>query len=597
MTEYAAPLREMRFVLDEIAKLDEINALPGFGEATPDLVDAVLEEAGKLAGNVLSPLNQPGDEQGSRLENGVVANPDGFAEAHAQYVEGGWCGLALDPEYGGQGLPWSLSVPVNEMLASSNMSYSLLPLLSQGSIDLISHHGTPEQKATYLTKMTSGEWSGTMNLTEPQAGSDVGAVRTKAEPQADGSYRITGTKIFITWGEHELSENIIHLVLARLPDAPGGTKGISCFIVPKYLINEDGSLGERNDLRCVSLEHKLGIHASPTAVMSYGDNEGAVGYLVGPENGGMRCMFTMMNNARFGVGMEGVAIAERAYQRALAYAKERVQGRAVGGPKGAPIVHHADVRHMLMTMKALTEASRALAYHVGAQNDIAAHAEDEAVRQEADDRVALLTPIVKAWSTDIGVDVASLGVQIHGGMGFIEETGAAQYYRDARIAPIYEGTNGIQALDLVGRKLPLAGGETVNKFFAEIEAVEGELAAAGGELAAIGAHLTAARKALAEATDWYACGGGEDPRAPGVGATNYLRMFGLVSGGWMMGVSALAAKRRLDGGGGDAGFLEAKIATARFFAEQQLPMVAALVGPVTGGADATFAIEVEQMAG
>jgi len=597
MSDYAAPLREMRFVLNEIAGIDAINDLPGYGEATPDLVDAVLEEAGKLASGVLAPLNRVGDEQGSRLENGVVRNPDGFSEAHAQFVEAGWGGLAFDPEYGGQGLPFLLSAPLGEMWASANMAYSLLPLLTQGATDLIHHHGSDEQKQTYVEKMVTGQWSGTMNLTEPQAGSDVGAVKTKAEMQADGSYRITGNKIFITWGDHELAENVIHLVLARMADAPSGTKGISCFIVPKYLINEDGSLGARNDVRCVSLEHKLGIHASPTAVLSFGDEGGAIGYLVGPENGGMRCMFTMMNNARFGVGMEGIAIAERAYQQALAFAKERVQGRAVGGPQGATIIYHPDVRRMLMTMKSLTEASRAIAYYVGAQNDIASHHGDEDARAAADDRVALLTPIVKAWSTDIGVEVASLGVQIHGGMGFIEETGAAQHYRDARIAPIYEGTNGIQALDLVGRKLPLAGGETVSAFFADIEGVESDLAAGSDELKPIGKSLTSAREALVEATNWITGGEAEDPRAPGVGATNYLRMFGLVSGGWAMGMSAVAATRRIQDGDADPAFLEAKIATARFYAEQMLPQVAALLGPVTAGANATFAIDIDQLTG
>ena len=455
MSEYSAPLRDMRFILDEVANFDVISSLPGYEEATPDLVDAVLEEANKLASEVLAPLNQSGDEQGSRLENGVVVNPEGFADAHAQFVESGWGSLPFDPEFGGQGLPFTLGAPLLEMWASANMGYSLLPLLTQGGIDAIGHYGTPEQKATYLENLVTGKWSGTMNLTEPQAGSDVGAVKTKAEVQLDGSYKITGTKIFITWGDHELSENILHLVLARLPDAPGGTKGISCFIVPKYLVNEDGSIGERNDLRCVSLEHKLGIHASPTAVMSFGDNGGATGYLLGPENGGMRVMFVMMNNARFGVGMEGVAIAERSYQHALAYAKERVQGRVVGGGQDAAIVDHPDVRRMLMQMKALTEASRALAYYAASQNDLASHHENEVAREAANDRLALLTPLVKAWSTDIGVEVASLGVQVHGGMGFIEETGAAQYYRDSRIAPIYEGTNGIQALDLVGRKLQI----------------------------------------------------------------------------------------------------------------------------------------------
>jgi 3-(methylthio)propanoyl-CoA dehydrogenase len=595
MSEYSAPLRDMRFILDEVANFDVISSLPGYEEATPDLVDAVLEEANKLASEVLAPLNQSGDEQGSRLENGVVVNPDGFADAHAQFVESGWGSLPFDPEYGGQGLPFTLGAPLLEMWASANMGYSLLPLLTQGGIDAIGHYGSAEQKATYLENLVTGKWSGTMNLTEPQAGSDVGAVKTKAEIQLDGSYKITGTKIFITWGDHELSENIVHLVLARLPDAPGGTKGISCFIVPKYLVNEDGSIGERNDLRCVSLEHKLGIHASPTAVMSFGDNGGATGYLLGPENGGMRVMFVMMNNARFGVGMEGVAIAERSYQHALAYAKERVQGRVVGGGQDATIVDHPDVRRMLMQMKALTEASRALAYYAASQNDLASHHENEVAREAANDRLALLTPLVKAWSTDIGVEVASLGVQVHGGMGFIEETGAAQYYRDSRIAPIYEGTNGIQALDLVGRKLPLAGGAAVGSLFAEISGTAAELQ--NGDMADVGNSLALAHEALVKATDWISTGHVDDPRAQGTGATNYLKMFSTVVGGWLMGRAALAASRKLAASEGDAGFYNAKIATTRFYAEQVLSQVPGLLSAVTSSSEATFAIDPEQMTG
>jgi len=470
-----------------------------------------------------------------------------------------------------------------------------LPLLTQGGIDAIGHYGTPEQKATYLENLITGKWSGTMNLTEPQAGSDVGAVKTKAELQLDGSYKITGTKIFISWGDHELSENIVHLVLARLPDAPGGTKGISCFIVPKYLVNEDGSPGARNDLRCVSLEHKLGIHASPTAVMSFGDEGGATGYLMGPENGGMRVMFVMMNNARFGVGMEGVSIAERAYQHALAFAKDRVQGRVVGGGQGATIVDHPDVRRMLMTMKALTEASRALAYYTASQNDLASHHEDEVAREAANDRLALLTPLVKAWSTDIGCEVASLGVQVHGGMGFIEETGAAQYFRDSRIAPIYEGTNGIQALDLVGRKLPLAGGAAVGSLFAEISGTISELQA--GDFADVGDSLALAHEALVAATKWITTGHVDDPRAQGTGATNYLKMFSTVAGGWLMARAALAANRKLAASEGDAGFYKAKIATTRFYAEQILSQVPGLLKAVTSSSEATFAIDPEQMTG
>ncbi len=446
MTDYAAPLADMRFALTEIAGIDEIARLPGCEQASPDVVDAVLEEAGKLAGGVLAPLNRIGDRQASRLENGVVRTPDGFKEAYAKYVEGGWNALPFPPEHGGQGLPMALSTAVFEMWNSANMGFALCPLLNVGAVEALHAHGTQEQKQVYLPKLVSGEWTGTMNLTEPQAGSDVGALRTRAVRDGDG-YRITGQKIFITYGEHDMAANIVHLVLARLPDAPPGTRGISLFLVPKFLVDADGKLGQRNDVRCVSLEHKLGIHASPTCVLAYGDNGGAVGFLIGEENRGMECMFTMMNNARLNVGLQGVAIAERAYQQARDFARQRVQSRPVTATSGDtyPIIHHPDVRRMLLSMRAQTEAMRALAYYTAGAIDRARHYPDSEARAAQQRRVDLLIPVVKAWSTDLGVEIASTGVQVHGGMGFIEETGAAQHLRDARIAPIYEGTNGIQA--------------------------------------------------------------------------------------------------------------------------------------------------------
>ncbi len=442
-----------------------VTALAPFSEVTPDLVDAILNEAGRFASEVMAPTNGPGDRQGCTFENGVVRTPDGYPSMYKRYIEAGWNGLAFSEELGGQGLPVSLTIATNEMWAASNMAFSLALTLNHGAVEVLEAYGSEELKQTYLEKMVSGEWACTMNLTEPQAGTDVGALRTKAEPQADGTYLISGQKIFITYGEHDLTDNIVHLVLARTPGSPDGTKGISLFIVPKYHVQPDGSLGAKNDLRCVSIEHKMGIHASPTCVMSYGDDGQCVGYIVGKEHEGMRAMFLMMNNARLLVGLQGVGISERAYQHALAYAKERKQGRPIGSTskESQPIIEHPDVRRMLMAMKARTEATRALAYLAGTTLDLAAHHpdKDERVRQLA--RAELLTPIVKAWCSDSGIDVASLGVQIHGGMGFIEETGAAQYYRDVRIAAIYEGTNGVQANDLLFRKLPANGGAALKR--------------------------------------------------------------------------------------------------------------------------------------
>ena len=586
MTDYAAPLADMRFALNEIAGIGEIAGLPGCEQATSDVVDAVLEEAGKLAGGVLAPLNRIGDRQASRLENGVVRTPDGFKEAYAKYVEGGWNALPFPPKHGGQGLPMALSTAVLEMWNSANMGFALCPLLNVGAVEALAAHGTPEQQRLYLPRLISGEWTGTMNLTEPQAGSDVGALRTRAVRDGDG-YRITGQKIFITYGEHDMAENIVHLVLARLPDAPPGTRGISLFLVPKFIVNADGSLGPRNDVRCVSLEHKLGIHASPTCVLAYGDNGGARGFLIGEENRGMECMFTMMNNARLNVGLQGVAIAERAYQQARDFARQRVQGRPVTAKDAGnhPIIEHPDVRRMLLHMRAQTEAMRALAYYTAGAIDRARHHPDADTRAAQQRRVDLLIPVVKAWSTDAGVEIASIGMQVHGGMGFIEETGAAQHLRDARIAPIYEGTNGIQANDLVGRKLSRDKGMAAKELVAEMRAFDAPLAAAkGDDVAAIRRALAPGVDALAAASDWMVAESAADPPRALAGAVPYLRLAGAVAGGWLTAQGALAAHRHLAARDGDARFHEAKLVTARFYAEHVLAAAPALMPAITGGA-------------
>ncbi len=597
MIQYTAPVRDMRFVLDELAGMAEIARLPGYEEATPDLVEAVLEEAGKLASEVLAPLNQSGDREGVSLENGVVRTPKGFPEAYARFVEGGWGSLAFDPEYGGQGLPWTLAIAVQEMWNSANLSFALSPVLTQGTVELLQTHGTEAQKATYLPKLISGEWAGTMNLTEPQAGSDVGALKTRAVPNG-GHYLITGQKIFITWGEHDCAENIVHMVLARIPDAPPGTKGLSVFLVPKFLPAANGGLGARNDLRCVSLEDKLGIHASPTCVMAYGDAGGAVGYLLGEENRGMACMFTMMNNARVLIGLEGLAVGERAYQAALGYARERVQSHPIGSRGGdpVPIIRHPDVRRMLMTMKALNEAMRALIYTAAAAIDSAKRQPDAEARARAQARIDLLTPIVKAWLSDSGCEVASLGVQVHGGMGYIEETGAAQYYRDVRIACIYEGTNGIQALDLLTRKLLRDEGAAAKALMAEMTATLRDLDADDLGADGLGAALATGLASLTETTDWLLETGARDLERAAAGATPFLRLFGTVVGGWLLARGALAARRRLSNGGQaeDRSFLEAKVATARFYADNILPRASAEAAAVTRGAASTLALEAAQ---
>ena len=587
---YAAPLAEQRFVLDCIADLPGLAARPAFANATPDIVEAVLGEAGKLAVNVFAPLNSVGDKVHARLADGVVTLPPGFAEAYKLYIEGGWAGLGVPESHGGQGMPFALAVAVQEQLTSANMAFALCMMLSQGAIEALAAHASPELQERYLSKLVSGEWTGTMNLTEPSAGSDVGALKSRAEPHADGSYRIKGTKIYITWGEHDVAGNIVHLVLARLPEAPAGTKGISLFLCPKFL--PDGS---RNDLKCVGVEHKLGIHASPTCTMSFGDNDNCVGWLVGAEGAGMRAMFTMMNNARVQVGLQGVAIAEAATQHAVAFARQRVQSAKFGGGRNAVrIIEHADVRRTLMTCRALTEATRALVYLNAAAVDRAHSGDNEPDGGKAAGGLAdLLTPISKAFATDVGVEVASAALQVFGGMGYVEETGAAQFVRDARIAPIYEGTNGIQALDLVGRKLAQDGGAHWQEIFAQIGDTVAELGA-DAELAGLAPWLDDALAATRSATLWLT--GNNNPDDVAAGATPYLRMIGVTLGGWLLARQALVAAAALKAGSGDPAFLKAKIATARFYAEQILPQVAALSGPVTRGAATLYALSEDDLA-
>jgi 3-(methylsulfanyl)propanoyl-CoA dehydrogenase len=579
---YAAPLAEQRFALDAVAGLDALLRLDAFAHVTPDLVDAALEGAGRLAGEVMAPLNRCGDIAGARLENGVVRTPAGFKEAYQRYVEGGWNAIAVAPEHGGQGMPQAVATAVAEMWSSANVAFALCPILTVSAVDLLLEHGTAAQKRLYLDQLVSGAWTGAMNLTEPQAGSDLGALRTRAVPEGD-HYRLFGQKIFITYGEHDFTPNIVHLVLARLPDAPAGSRGISLFLVPKFLVNDDGTLGRRNDVRCVSLEHKLGIHASPTCVLAFGDAEGAVGWLVGTPHHGLGAMFTMMNRARLDVGLQGVGLAERAYQQARAYARSRVQGRPVGiqGDGAHAIIHHADVRRMLLSMRAASEAARALTYYVAGMIDRARHAPDHDTREQAQRRVDLLIPVVKAWSTELGLETCSTNIQVHGGMGFIEETGAAQHLRDARIALIYEGTNGIQANDLVGRKLVRDDGRAMAALVADMRATAATLD--GADAAALHPPLAAGIAALETASADLRAAFARDPARALAGAVPYLRLTGIVVGGWLMALSALAA-RRSEANGGDPDFCRAKRATARFYAEHMLAPAPALLPAVTGGA-------------
>ncbi len=592
MSSYAAPLKDMQFVLTELAGLDKVAALPGYEEATSDVVEAILDESAKFTGGVLDPLNYSGDQEGAQWADKSVTMPKGFKEAYRQFVDNGWNALSGNPEHGGQGLPKVVSAAVQEMWKSANISFSLCPLLTLGAIEALELAGNDQQKAMYLPNMISGNWTGTMNITEPQAGSDLAAIRSRAVPQGDGTYRIFGQKIFITYGDHDMAENTIHLVLARTPDAPEGVKGISLFVVPKFLVNADGSggytLGERNDSYCVSIEHKLGIHASPTCVMALGDHGGAIGTLVGQENQGLKYMFVMMNAARFAVGLEGLAIAERAYQHAVSYARDRVQGRAIeGSAAGVAIIKHPDIRRMLMLMRSNAEAMRALAYSVAAAHDAAARHADAAERARNQAYVDLMIPVVKGWSTETGNEMAYLGVQIHGGMGFIEETGAAQFMRDARITTIYEGTTGIQANDLMGRKIAREGGATVKSVIGMMQQTRSELMQQSGSgFAAIDAALGRGIEALQQATDYIVVNYGKDVRAVAAGAVPFLRLMGIVSGGWMMARAALVAQGKIAAGDADP-FFPAKIATAHFYADHVMAAAAGLAQEVVqGGASA-----------
>ena len=589
---FTAPVTDIMLALKTAGDLDRLLARGIYDGLDEDTIKAVIEEAGRFGAEVLAPLNAPGDKIGSKLVDGKVVTPPGWKEAYKAFAAAGWVSLPGDEAWGGQGLPEVVAMSACEIWNAANLAFGLCPMLSQGAVDAIKSHGSGHLQTTYIPRLVSGEWTGTMNLTEPHAGSDLGALRTRAERQPDGSYRLFGTKIFITYGEHELTDNIVHLVLARLSDAPAGTRGISLFLVPKYLVNSDGSLGARNDVVCAGLEHKLGIHASPTCVMKFGEQDGAIGWLVGEENRGLNVMFIMMNAARLGVGMQGVALAERATQRALAYAKERRQGRSAGthGTDMAPIIEHADIRRTLLTMQSMTQAARMICIATAAAADVAHRGKDEAERARGAARVALLTPIAKAFATDVGVEVASMGLQVHGGMGYIEETGAAQHYRDARILPIYEGTNGIQSIDLVIRKLPLEGGREVAAYIAELgrtaAEVKGSNQPAFGRMAE---RLAEAVAALEEATGWLGGTLQTNQEAALAGATPYLRLFGLTAGAAYLARGALAAAR-----GGTA---PNAILQARFFAENLLTAAPGLSMTVTSGADAVLEATAERLGG
>ncbi|MEE2690948.1 MAG: acyl-CoA dehydrogenase [Pseudomonadota bacterium] len=589
---FATPVRDMRFALKQMAGFDALKS--AYATIDDDIVEAILSEMAKFCDNVVAPLNEESDRSGARLENGVVRTSPGFKDAYRQYVDGGWNALAFPEEWGGQGLPQTLAIALVDGLNQACMSFAIGTTLTTGAIKAILHAGTEEQKKLFLPKMVSGEWTGTMNLTEPQAGSDLSALRTKAEPAGDGRYKISGQKIFITYGDHDLTDNIVHLVLARLPDAPEGTAGISMFLVPKTHVNEDGSLGARNDVQCIKLEEKMGLHGSPTCVMVYGDRGECYGTLLGEEHKGLRNMFVMMNAARLDVGVQGVGIAERAFQRALSYAQERRQGRKAGVKSGPmiPIYEHADVRRMLYSMKSLVEASRAICYANAVAYDLAKHAPDEKKRKEAKALEELLTPISKGWSTDRANDVTSLGVQVHGGMGYIEETGAAQHMRDARIAAIYEGTNGIQAMDLVGRKLQGDGGAAAKAFIRNVKE-EAILMKAGKRPAmkAVGARLEEAASALHQSTDWLLASAEKNQEDPLASATLYLRQFGNVAGGYYLARGAMAAALALGEPDADKPWLEGKIAIARFFAETYLTEATGLTEAIKAGAEAVARLD------
>ncbi|SAL72206.1 acyl-CoA dehydrogenase [Caballeronia telluris] len=593
---YTAPLKEMLFVMRDLADMTKVATLPGFEDANLDTAQAVLDEAAKFNGEVLAPLNIEGDRHPSTWANGEVTTTPGFKDAFRQFGEGGWQGVMHPVEYDGQGLPKLIATPCIEMMNAANMSFALCPLLTDGAIEALLTAGTDAQKQLYVPKLISGEWTGTMNLTEPQAGSDLALVRTRAEPQGDGTFKVFGTKIFITYGEHDMADNIVHLVLARTPSAPEGVKGISLFLVPKFMVNEDGSLGERNDVRCVSIEHKLGIKASPTAVLQYGDHGGAIGYLIGEENRGLEYMFIMMNAARFAVGMQGVAIADQAYQKAVAYAKDRVQSRPVDGSakQSVAIIQHPDVRRMLATMRSLTEGARALAYVAAAHSDFAHHHPDEQVRASHQAIYEFLVPIVKGWSTEMSIDVASLGVQVHGGMGFIEETGAAQYYRDARILTIYEGTTAIQANDLIGRKTVRDGGATAQTLLTQVDQTIAALEHHdGAAFDAMHRHLKAGREAFANVVEFMVQNTKRDPNAVFAGSVPYLKLAGIVLSGWQMARALLVANEKRSE---DEAFYGAKIATAHFFADHILPQAVALEASIVSakGNEGVLALDIDQ---
>ena len=591
---YKAPVKDMLFNIEHLARIDQIAQMPGFEDAGLETAQAVLEECARFNEEVVAPLNFDADKAPSTHSGTSVTTSKGFKDAYKQYTEGGWQGLQHPSDFGGQGLPKTIGAACVEMLNSANLSFALCPLLTDGATEALLTAGSDELKSTYLEKLVSGDWTGTMNLTEPQAGSDLAQVRTRAEPQPDGTYKVFGTKIFITYGEHDMADNIVHLVLARVQGAPEGVKGISLFVVPKFMVNQDGSLGERNDVYCVSIEHKMGIKASPTAVLQYGDHGGAIGYLVGEENRGLEYMFIMMNAARYAVGVQGIAIADRAYQKAVQYANDRVQSRPVDGSVKGPatIIHHPDVRRMLMTMRALTEGCRAMASTAAAAYDAAHHHPDAEVRQQNQTFYEFMVPLVKGYSTEMSLEVTDLGVQVHGGMGFIEETGAAQYYRDAKILTIYEGTTAIQANDLVGRKTARDGGLTAKAIASQIEATEKELAAGSDDAKAVAKRLKAAREAFIDVVDFIAAQAKADPNAAYAGSVPYLLLAGNLVAGWQLGRALLAAEKQL-AAGQDAAFMKAKIATARFYADHILTRVPGTRDAIVDGAGSVTALALE----
>ncbi|NYJ21545.1 acyl-CoA dehydrogenase [Glaciibacter psychrotolerans] len=591
MIRYQPPIADIAFALEHVVGYPEIANLPGFEHADLDTVVELIEQCGEFMAEVVAPTNQSGDSEGARRQpDGSVMTPTGFTEAYHQYVEAGWGSVPLPEEFGGGGFPRTVGLIIQEMMTSANMAFALCPLLTQGAIEALLHYGDEDQKKRYLPRMVSGEWTGTMNLTEPQAGSDVGALTTRAVPRPDGSYALTGQKIFITFGDHDMAEQIVHLVLARTPGAPAGTKGISCFLVPKFLVNDDGSLGERNGVHTLSLEHKMGIHGAPTCVLSYED---ATGYLLGGENLGMRIMFVMMNSARLSVGMQGLAVAERAYQQSLAYAQERRQGLAIGATGvDSAIIEFPDVRRMLLTQRSSLAALRYLMLLDASYVDRSTNDPDPAARARANEIVGILTPICKSFGSDLGNELTSLALQVHGGMGYIEETGAAQHLRDVRIAAIYEGTNGIQAADLVGRKLGVRGGASVRELLATMREISAELAGAGPEFDTIREELGRQFDALEQATEWMLRTGQTDPNAVLAGSTPYLRMWGLCTGGWLLARAAVAAPAT-----GDTALADSQLVLARFWAEQVLPQCTGLLGAAIAGTRDLFALDAHQLAG